>query len=570
MRRLPALSATALLLAILVRPSSAAADSLDSLARDFWAWRTVEQPASGDDIPRLDRPAGWAPDWQAATVERRLRELEAFEGRYRALADEGTIPQRVDRRLIGSAIARVRWELVVNAGWKRNPSFYVDQTLGSLFEDLILPPPFSKARVDGLIARLERIPATVAAAKENLVDARAPFARLAIAALADVDTRLATVARELIPQLPTGSLASGRRLQGAAAGAGAALVDYRRWLEARVGAWPAQTAVGAAGYRFFLREVALLPDTPERLAQRGRQEWERVVAFEVVEKNRRQSLPDLALPASRQEQMTAMDRAALEVRQFLEREGIQTVPSWVRHYRLRPKPAYLAPLADLGVNNDFTGPSRLDQDGTAWIDEPSPGMGYFYRAYAAEPRTQIAHESHGHYLQLVLSWAHPDWIRRHYYDSGANEGIAFYNEELMAQAGLFAELPKVREVIYNFARLRALRVDVDVRLALGELSIAEAAKVLAGKVPMDEKTAADEAAFFASAPGQAISYQIGKLEILRLLADARLKKGDALSLRAFHDFLWLNGNVPLSLQRWELLGDDSDLRTIDAAAMTPE
>jgi len=25
-------------------------------------------------------------------------------------------------------------------------------------------------------------------------------------------------------------------------------------------------------------------------------------------------------------------------------------------------------------------------------------------------------------------------------------------------------------------------------------------------------------------------------------------------LRDFHEFLWLNGNVPISLQRWEYLG----------------
>jgi hypothetical protein len=83
---------------------------------------------------------------------------------------------------------------------------------------------------------------------------------------------------------------------------------------------------------------------------------------------------------------------------------------------------------------------------------------------------------------------------------------------------------------------------------------------------MDEKTALDEAAFFASAPGQAISYQIGKLQILALLADARLAQGDKFTLRAFHDFLWKNGNVPLSLQRWELLGDDSDVPRLSTQA----
>ena len=550
---------TLLALVLSVAASAARADSLDGLARDFWTWRSSQQPASGDDIPRLDRPEGWAPEVSKAAIEGQLLQLSAFEARYRALPDSGSLAERVDRRLIGSALARVRWELVVNPGWRRNPLFYVDQTLGSLFEDLILPPPFDERRTESLLARFDRIPATLAAARANLDQARAPFARLAVAALADADGRLATVAKELAPLVPAGKAA---RLAGSAATAGKALVDFRRWLEGEIPKMAADTAVGREAYEFFLREVALLPYSPERLVEMGRQEWERVVAFEVVEKNRRRDLPAISLPQSRAEQIATMDREAIWVREFIQREGILGVPGWVKFYRLKPKPGYLAPLADLGVNNDFTGPKRLDQDGSAWIDEPSPKAGYFYRAYAAEPRTQIAHESHGHYLQLVLSWAHPDWIRRHYYDSGANEGIAFYNEELMAQAGLFADRPKVREVIYNFARLRSLRVEVDVKLATGQMSIADAAKALAERVPMDPKTALDEAAFFASAPGQAISYQIGKLQILRLLADARLAQGEAFSLRAFHDFLWQNGNVPLALQRWELLHDDGDLRAL--------
>ncbi|MGH9366826.1 MAG: hypothetical protein ACRD3M_04020 [Thermoanaerobaculia bacterium] len=48
----------------------ALADDLDSLAGDFWSWRAAEQPLSGDDIPRIDRPAGWTPDWSGAAVAR--------------------------------------------------------------------------------------------------------------------------------------------------------------------------------------------------------------------------------------------------------------------------------------------------------------------------------------------------------------------------------------------------------------------------------------------------------------------------------------------------------------------
>ncbi len=64
---------------------------------------------------------------------------------------------------------------------------------------------------------------------------------------------------------------------------------------------------------------------------------------------------------------------------------------------------------------------------------------------------------------------------------------------------------------------------------------------------------------FSSTPGQAISYQIGKLQIIQLLSDTRLKQGADFSMLKFNDFVWNNGNVPLSLQRWELLQDASQV-----------
>jgi uncharacterized protein (DUF885 family) len=225
-------------------------------------------------------------------------------------------------------------------------------------------------------------------------------------------------------------------------------------------------------------------------------------------------------------------------------------------------PGYLLPLRSLGVADDLTGPARLDQDGTAYVRPPSPDLGYFELAGARDPRTGIVHEG-AHYVQLALSWAHEDEIRRRYYDSGPNEGIAFYNEEMMLQAGLFDDSPRTREVIYNMMRLRALRVEVDVKLATGLFTIEEAAEHLRQAVPMDRETASWEAAFFASIPGQAISYQIGKLQILAFLADARRVQADTFSLRTFHDFVWKNGNVPVALQRFEYLGLRDEIETLD-------
>ncbi|MFJ2191713.1 hypothetical protein ACIOJE_27890 [Kitasatospora sp. NPDC087861] len=52
--------------------------------------------------------------------------------------------------------------------------------------------------------------------------------------------------------------------------------------------------------------------------------------------------------------------------------------------------------------------------------------------------------------------------------------------------------------------------------------------------------------------------------MLALLADARRLFGERFELRRFHNHLWRNGNVPLSLLRWEYLGDREEVDRADA------
>ncbi len=105
-------------------------------------------------------------------------------------------------------------------------------------------------------------------------------------------------------------------------------------------------------------------------------------------------------------------------------------------------------------------------------------------------------------------------------------------------------------------------MEVDVKLALGQFTLEQAAKYLEEKVPMDSATARQEAITFSTGPGQALTYQIGKLQIIKFLADARLQNGEKFTLRAFHDFVWKNGNVPIALQRWEYLGLSDEQRDV--------
>ena len=533
----------------------AAAESLEELADNFWAWRAKYAPFTGDDVNRIERPGGIR-DWSRASVEKRRNDLEQFEARWKKLdASAWPIPQQVDYRLIGSALSRVRWELEFNPRWKRDPNFYVEQTLTALAETLTIPPPYDDARSREILTRIKNIPSILQQGSENLDNPPAPFASVAIQNLDGIRGRLRKMATALIGST---TFKEGE-LDSACEGAADALEKFQQHLKDKLPKLPQQTSLGRDAYVWFLRNVALMPFTPEELLAMARQEWNRAVAFETFEKNRNKDVPPLKIATETDSWIKDAAAKEIQIRKFLEERGILTVPDWVQHYTLRPTPEYLRALG-FTENDDFTGPSRLRENCVRYVPEPSDKLGYFWRATAMDPRPITVHEGiPGHYFQLCLSWKHEDPIRRHYYDSGANEGIGFYAEEMILQAGLFDDSPHTREIIYNFMRLRALRVEVDVKLALGEFTLEQAAKYLSEKVPMDEQTAHQEAIAFSTGPGQAITYQIGKLQVMKFLADARMQQGDKFNLRAFHDFLWKNGNVPIALQRRELLGETRDV-----------
>jgi uncharacterized protein (DUF885 family) len=544
---------------LLVCSLSGHADDLSTLNDSFWQWRAQEQPFTSDDIPRIERPDSFIVDWSPKTVSKRLQQLNAFEQRWQRLAPPPatSVHDQVDYRLLGSAIARVRWEMTIEQTWKRDPVFYVDQTLGSVYALLLQPPPFSAQRQQQIVDRMKQIPATIRTAKENLTDIRQPFAELAVAALDQISGRTQRMETALAPHL---TAANNQALQAATPAALDALNDYRAWLQKIIPGARKDTAIGRENYLYFLRNVALMPYTPEQLLAMSRQEWSRSVAFEAYQQARLAGSPPPPIFPSANAQIQAEKVDEEKVRAYLTDQKILTVPVWLHHYRNLLLPDYLEPYQDLGETDDLTGPDRLDQNGTSYIRNPRPDLGFFNLSTAYDPRPILVHEGiPGHYFQLCLGWHNPDPIRRHYYDSGANEGIGFYAEEMMLQAGLFDDNPHTRETIYSFMRLRALRVEVDVKLALGEFTLQQAADYLEHTVPMDKATALDEAAMFASTPGQAISYQIGKLQITQLLADARRAQGTNFSMLQFNDFVWNNGNVPISLQRWELLNDASDV-----------
>ncbi len=538
--------------------------SIELLSEKFWTWRAAQQPRSHDDIPRIERPTDWVPQWSSADVARYQNELAGFEAELKEIFSFTSIDKSlspadwVDHCLLHSAISRVKWELDYLEIWRRQPGFYIDQTIGVVF-DYLLPQAIDAQTISNVRRVLKSFAKTLQDARVNLVNyAHKELAIDAIEQLSAIREQLFEVGTHLLSYV--GAEQASDFLDEVEV-AGNELNSFREWLIVELPNFPAFKAIGEAGFNWFLCNVALNPLTRKELIDIGNIEFERAIFLETVTANRYSDVPLPALPDSAAAQSADEGRLEEEVRDFYEAQNLLTQPANLGRYLNAPRPKYLEPIRWLGVTDDLTGPSRLDVDGVSYVPAPHPEMPYFYAANARDPRAGIVHEG-AHYKQLAISWRNPRPIRRHYYDSGVNEGIAFYNEELMLAAGLFADRPHSQTLMYNFMRLRALRVIIDVSLATGQMDIETATQYLANKVPMDLETAREEAVFFAGFPGQGMTYQIGKTQIINLMADAIRDQGKDFSLRAFHDYLWLNGNVPISLLRFELLNDPGDINQV--------
>ena len=160
---------------------------LQSLAEEFFRWRAITQRATGDDIPRVERPDKWVPDFSPEALNEQREVYDFFSGKLRELSkDSWNRADSVDYLLMKSAIERVNWELNVLKLPNRNPDFYVQQTLGAVYELLLISSPMTVERAKNIIVRFNSFDKTIKDAIENLNDPVAQYADIALGYLENV------------------------------------------------------------------------------------------------------------------------------------------------------------------------------------------------------------------------------------------------------------------------------------------------------------------------------------------------------------------------------------------------
>ncbi len=157
------------------------------------------------------------------------------------------------------------------------------------------------------------------------------------------------------------------------------------------------------------------------------------------------------------------------------------------------------------------------------------------------------HESYpGHALQLELaaeSTSQPAF-RRDGYISAFGEGWGLYSEYLGKEMGIY-DTPYKRFGYLTYQMWRACRLVVDTGIHHMDWSRQKAIDYMLGSTALSQREIENEVDRYISWPGQALSYELGYLEIRRLRAKAENALGDKFDLRHFHDTVLSIGSVPL-------------------------
>jgi uncharacterized protein (DUF885 family) len=256
------------------------------------------------------------------------------------------------------------------------------------------------------------------------------------------------------------------------------------------------------------------------------------------------------------ELVAAYARAVGEAREYVVANDIAGLPAG-EELEVLATPAFLRSLLPFAAY-DPPGPFAERQLGFYYVTPPPDGLdgedlADVMRGHALTSlRTTGVHEAYpGHHLQLVSANRAPTLARRIAgLPDGGNilvEGWAFYCEELMDREGFLGD-PAVRLMRLNDQIWRACRVVIDVELHLGGLGLEQAIDLLAREARMNRREAELECRRYAEEPGQAMSYLLGKREVLRLEDAWSAARGG--TLRAFHDELLAWGSLPPAVIAW--------------------
>jgi uncharacterized protein (DUF885 family) len=202
-----------------------------------------------------------------------------------------------------------------------------------------------------------------------------------------------------------------------------------------------------------------------------------------------------------------------------------------RRFAIRPVPDDQAPFYTSGRG----GP------GVYWVntyDLPS-------RALYSLPALTLHESAPGHAFQMPVALEQKGLPQfRRAYISAYGEGWALYAERLGSEMGIY-ETPYETFGMLSYQAWRAARLVVDTGIHAQGWSREQAQAYMRENTALSEHEVETEVDRYISWPGQALSYYLGEMAIIKARNKSEAALGTKFDIRAFHDTVLQMGSVPL-------------------------
>ena len=167
------------------------------------------------------------------------------------------------------------------------------------------------------------------------------------------------------------------------------------------------------------------------------------------------------------------------------------------------------------------------------------------RALYSMPALTLHESAPGHAFQMPVAMeqkGRPPF--RNAYISAYGEGWALYTERLGAEMGIY-ETPYETFGMLSYQAWRAARLVVDTGIHSKGWTREQAQAYLRDNTALSAHEIETEVDRYISWPGQALSYYLGQMSIIKARRKAEAALGDKFDIRYFHDTVLQLGSVPL-------------------------
>ena len=501
-------------------------------------------------------------DYSKAGIDSEIQVLHRAEKEFSAL------PEDPDRDLILNYIRATLLNLEQVRPWEKNPDTYSSGVTNSIF--VIMSRTFAPAsdRLQSVIARERQFPAVFAAARANLRNPPRIYTEIAIEQLPGIVSFFKNDVPTAFKQVTDAKLlgefhqSNDRAIE--------LLTQYQDFLKSDVLARShGDFRLGADLYskKLLYEEMVDLP-LDKLLAigmadlRRNQEAFQQTAAKIDPSKTPQQILEEATRDHPTPDHLLQSFRDVLGgLKDYITSRHIVTIPSPVLPM-LEETPPFMRALTVASM--DTPGPyEKVAKEAFFNVTLPEPSwtpkeveehMEGFNRGTII---STAVHEAYpGHYVQFLWMQTIPSKVRKLLGANTNAEGWAHYCEQMMLDEGYGNGDLKLRLGQLQDALLRDARYIVGIEMHTGHMTYEQGIDFFV-KEGYQTRTNGERETKRGTSDPTYLYYTLGKLEIMKLRADYKKKRGSAFTLEEFHDRFMREGTPPIKIVRRAMLGDDS-------------